>query len=70
MKIKSDWRYIAKKAWSMRLMAVAGILTALEVVLPLFVDSMPRGLFVALNLVVIPGAMISRVVTQKGFNDA
>jgi hypothetical protein len=62
-----DWKEILKSAWSMKLMIVAGILTALEVVLPLFVEDMPRGLFIAVNLLVIPAAMVARVMTQKGF---
>lgn len=62
-----DWKRIVRKAWSMRLMYLAGLLSALEVVLPLFSDAVPRGLFVSLNLLVIPGAMVARVVAQKAF---
>ena len=65
--LRSDWRKIAKKAWSMRLLYAAGLLSALEVVLPLFTDAIPRGAFVLLNLLVIPGAMVARVTAQKEF---
>ena len=51
----------------MRLLYLAGLLDALEVVLPLFSDAVPRGLFVSLNLLVIPGAMVARVVAQRAF---
>lgn len=64
---RSDWRKIAKKAWSMRLLYLAGILSAVEVVLPLFTDVVPRGVFVGLSLVVIPAAMVARVTAQKEF---
>ena len=60
------WRRILRKAWSMRLAALSGVLSACEVVLPLFVDAMPRALFAGLALVTITGAMIARLVAQKG----
>lgn len=66
-RLRTDWRKIAKKAWSMKLLYAAGVLSALEVVLPLFTDAIPRGTFVALNLLVIPAAMVARVVAQKEF---
>jgi hypothetical protein len=67
MSLLPDWKEILRRAWSMKLMIVAGILTALEVILPLFVEDMPRGLFIAVNLLVIPAAMVARVMSQKGF---
>ena len=65
MNLVPEWRWILRKAWSMRLMLVAGVLSALEVMLPLFVHDMPRGVFAGLCLVVIPGAMVARVFAQK-----
>jgi riboflavin transporter FmnP len=67
MMLRNDWRHILRKAWSMKLMIIAGILTALEVILPLFAEDMPRGFFVGMNLVIIPAAMVARVMSQKGF---
>mgnify|MGYP001021870274 CR=1 FL=1 len=67
MALHKDWRRILREAWSMRLLYLAGLLDALEVVLPLFSDAVPRGLFVSLNLLVIPGAMVARVVAQRAF---
>ena len=43
-----DWRKIARRAWSVRLSIVAAIFTAAEVVVPLFGDVLPRGVFVLL----------------------
>ena len=63
-----EWRTILRKAWSSRLLFLAGFLTALEAVLPLFTDSVPRGAFVAANLVVIPLALVARVTAQKGID--
>lgn len=63
-----EWRRILRRAWSIRLAALAGLLSACEAILPLFGDAMPRGLFAWLTLVTITGAMIARVVAQKGMS--
>ena len=59
-----DWRKIARRAWSIRLSIVAGIFTAAEVVVPLFGDMLPRGVFVLLALVASIGATVARIVAQ------
>lgn len=64
--LNPDWRWIVRKAWSVRLMALAGLLSGLEVILPLFAHDLPRGVFAAVSLVVIPAALIARVVMQRG----
>ena len=59
-----DWRKIARRAWSIRLSIVAAIFTAAEVVVPLFGDVLPRGVFVLLALVASSGATVARIVAQ------
>ena len=59
-----DWRKIARRAWSIRLSIVAPIFTAAEVVVPLFGDVLPRGVFVLLALSASTGAAIARLVAQ------
>jgi len=63
--INPEWRWIVKKAWSFRLMAIAGLLSAAEVVLPLFAHDIPRGTFALISAVVIPLSMIARLVVQR-----
>ena len=65
MTLYTDWKRILRKAWSIRLMAVAALLTGCEVVLPMFGDEMPRNLFAGLSFLVVIGAMIARLVAQK-----
>lgn len=60
-----NWRRVLRRAWSIRLAAVAGVLTAIEAILPMFVADLPRGLFAALSAVVIVAAMIARIVAQR-----
>jgi len=53
MKLYDNWKTILQKAWSMRLMALAAILSGIEVALPLFQDSIPRGVFAWLSIVAV-----------------
>ena len=59
-----DWRRVARRAWSIRLSIVAAIFTAAEVVMPLFGDVLPRGVFVLLAFSASIGAAIARLVAQ------
>lgn len=65
MKLYDNWRGILKKAWSIRLMVLAGVLSAVEVILPLFADSIPRGTFAALSGVTVAGAFVARLIAQQ-----
>lgn len=65
MQLYDNWRDILRKAWSIRLMILAGALSAAEVVLPLFADVMPRGTFAALSAVTVTAAFVSRLIAQK-----
>lgn len=61
------WRDILRRAWSIRLMLVAGLLSGCEAVLPLFSDSfpMPRWASSALVAVVIMAAFVTRLLAQR-----
>jgi len=61
-----DWRKIARRAWSIRLSIVAAVFTAAEVVVPLFGDALPRGVFVLLAFIASIGAAVARLVAQSG----
>ena len=65
MKLYDNWKDILRKAWSIRLMVLAGVLSAVEVVLPLFADSIPRGTFAALSGVTVAAAFVARLVAQQ-----
>ena len=69
MKLIDDWKKILKKAWSIRLLVIAGLLSGVEIILPLLVDSFPRGLFAALSFVFTAAAFVARIVAQKGFDN-
>ena len=65
MALDSDWKHIIKKAWSVRLMIAAALLSGVEVALPFFSESVPRGVFAALSFVVVGAAFVARLVAQK-----
>jgi hypothetical protein len=66
--IIKNWRKVMRKAWSLRLMLLAAVLSGVEIVLPLFADGIPRGAFAALSIVATGGAYIARFIVQKEFH--
>ena len=66
MKLLANWRTILKKAWSIRLWALAAVFETAGMVLPLFVDTMPRSAFSLLSLVAAGGGIWARLIEQKG----
>lgn len=72
MKLKKNWKTVLKSAWSIKLMAVAGILSGLEAALPILDDAIhiPRGLFAILSFIAVTGAAIARLVVQVEFPNA
>lgn len=62
-----NYRQVFRRAWSIRLIVVAGILSGCEVALPIIDQfvTIPRGTFAALTGLVTCGALISRLVAQE-----
>jgi hypothetical protein len=65
MKLDAHWSMILKRAWSVRFIALAGLLSAAEVILPLFEREIPRSAFAVLTLAAVAGAFVARIVVQK-----
>lgn len=64
MKLLPDWKWLIRKAWSVRLVVFSALLSGCEIILPLFVDSMPRNVFAALSMLAAVGAAIARITAQ------
>lgn len=60
-----EWRRVLNRAWSVKFSLGAGVLGAAEVVLPIFSDAIPRGLFASLSAVVAMLTPLMRVMKQK-----
>jgi hypothetical protein len=68
MTLIDDWCAVLKKAWSIRLMVLAAILSGAEIVLPLFSESIPQHLFAGLSFVTVAAAFVARLVAQEGLS--
>jgi Kef-type K+ transport system membrane component KefB len=69
MMLRKDWKDILKKAWSIRLIVLAGLLSGMELILPLFSEDLPRGVFAVMSLLATSGAFVSRLLVQRNMND-
>lgn len=65
MKLDTGWKTILRKAWSIRLIVLAGVLSGVEVVIPYFDGYLPHGVFAALSTITVASAFVARIVAQK-----
>ena len=75
MQLLANWKTILAKAWSVRLIILAVILSGIEVMLPLLQPAlegtMPKGLFAALAGIASASALAARIIAQpKTIGDA
>lgn len=61
-----NWKELVRRAWSIRLLVLAGVLSGLEVILPFFSEDIPRNLFAVLSFFAVAAAFVARLVVQKG----
>ena len=64
MKLYSNWRTIVRKSWALKFMAIAAVAQTAQIVLPLWMDDIPREEYALLILLSIMGGMVSRLVHQ------
>ena len=69
MTLLPNWKRIARKAWSVRLMAAASVLTGCEAVLPYVESSITRGSFALLSFIIVTAALLARFIVQKDMSD-
>ena len=66
MKLYDNWREIMRRSWSLRFIIVAGLLSGIEVALPLIGDQFQPGVFAGLSAAFTALAFMARLVAQKG----
>lgn len=70
MKLLADWKSILTKAWSVRFIILAGLLSGIEVALqiiePTVSATMPKGVFASLSGLATAAALVARVIAQNG----
>lgn len=62
-----DWSRVLRKAWSIRLILLAALLSGVEVALPILdgLIEFPRGAFAAASAFVTMAALVARIIAQK-----
>ena len=68
MHLINDFGRVFMKLWSVRLAIVAGVLSGIEVVLPLFIDAIPRGAFAIASFVVTVASIVARAIAQPAIH--
>lgn len=69
MKLIDDAGKVLRRAWSVRLGIVAGVLSGAEVIVPLFSEEFPRNVFSLLAFTVATAAFIARFIAQPKMHD-
>lgn len=64
MMLHDNWRYLLRKSWAIRWIVLAGVLSGVEVVLPLFASTLPQGVFGILSFGATVAAVIARIMVQ------
>lgn len=76
MKLVADWRRILRKAWSFKLIILSGLLSGLDVAMPIIQQSIeslqivPNGAFAILAVLASAAAAIARVLVQPAEKDS
>ena len=68
MTLVPNWKAIVRKAWSVRLILLAGLLSGVEAAMPFINDQMPRGVFAVASLLVTGAAFVARILAQQDIN--
>lgn len=69
----AHWRCVLLRAWSVRLIGIAALLSGLEAALPFlhelgYFGGLPGGLFALLSFLVVAGAFVARFIAQRGLS--
>lgn len=68
MKLIDNWRQVLWGSWSSRLAIAASVLGAIELLLPLFQDVIPRGIFAAASIALAVLVPAARIVAQPALH--
>jgi len=68
-KLIPDYKKVLRKAWSIRLMVLAGFLSGVEVVLSFTDVGLPLPYFAALSGLVTMAAFVTRLLAQSSMNE-
>lgn len=69
LRLVAGWKDILKKAWSVRLLILAGLLSSAEILLSLNPEVLPPATFAVVNILVVIAAIVARVAAQKDLQE-
>lgn len=65
MKMLDNWKLLVRKAWSLRLLALAAVLSGLEAIAPFAAPWLGQRTFAVLMFSIVAAAFIARLLAQK-----
>jgi hypothetical protein len=69
VKLLPNWKAVLWRSWSVWLGIAASLLGAIELLLPLFQDWMPRGPFAIASLVLALAVPVARITAQATLHE-
>ena len=69
MRLRSDWRVILRKAWSVRLMLLSAALNGLAAVWFVLSDNVPEWLVLVGGVLLPVAALVARLIDQPRMRD-
>ena len=69
MKLVTNWRRVLRRAWSVRLMMLAALLSGAEGALPFMGDFIEPGRLALLSALSTAGAFVARLLAQRNYKD-
>jgi hypothetical protein len=69
MKVLKEWKLLVRKAWSLRFMAIAAVLSGLEAIAPFAAPWLGQRTFALIMFGVVAAAFVARLLVQKGVTD-
>jgi hypothetical protein len=69
MELIENWKLILKKAWSLRLLTAAAVLSGAESIAPFAQNYLPPRLFAATMFAIVCLAFAARLLAQKEVSD-
>ncbi len=69
MKFLKDWKLLLRRAWSLRLLALAAILSGVEAIAPFAAPYLSQQRFGLLMFTIVAAAFVARLLAQKGVTD-
>lgn len=68
MRLIDDFGRVFPRLWSVRLAILAGLLSGLEVILPMFPEVLPRGWFAVASFLVTCASIVARAIAQPSIH--